>query len=376
VTHPRFKKQQQKTDNAMATISMPFELAKPDSNTPVTRTSEVWDANDKTLDERLNNACMFFRIRKLPVSYKAKRSGSGYSIFKATSHPQDHTLDVGAFTFPLYNSDDPCPHIILPSGMIFVRYCAVQGSEVMSAVPMFGVTEITDTASWQTMSGNGTDRYVNTLLVVVDPWLGASPSGAPFLMENTGLTMCEAISEEKDIRESIIWENYKMLYSVYADSASLAPFYMGNTDGGTRPSGYEAYYEIPVTAETGTQAIDFRPLVNLHQSAHIRLNIQGMSYYETEIYIPAGFGFDVVSQVSLHEMNELPNDETEERVVTLKSNIIAYASFPVAVESLLNPNGTAAETYTIANEGSDTAQFVHNEDITNAEWEDSEYDAE
>lgn len=354
---------------------MPFELAKPDVNTPVTRVSEVWDDNDNPLDERLEDMGMFFRKHMLAVSYKAKKVGSGYNILKANVAPQDYTLNVGAYTFPLYNSGDPCPHIILPSGMIFVRYPAQQGSEIMSPAPMPDVTEITDATTFQTMTGNGTDRYLNTLLVVVDPSLGEVPNNLPYLIEETGITINEAISEEKDIRENTVWENYKMLYSVYADSASLASFYCGNSGGNVRPSGYEAYYEVTVTAQTGTQVFDFRPLVNLHQTAHIRLRITGMSYYETEIYIPAGYGFDIASDVSLHEFNSQPQDETTERVVTLKSNIIAYAEFPVAVASLLNPNGIAAYVSTPIGEG-ESVTWQQSGAITNAEWEDSSQDVD
>ena len=92
-----------------------------------------------------------------------------------------------------------------------------------------------------------------------------------------------------------------------------------------------------MTAQTGAQTFDFRPLVSLYETAHVRLNIQGNSYYETVIYLPAGYGFDVTSAISLHNLNEQPQVEDTERMVTLQSNVIGFASWEV--ESIpLDPN--------------------------------------
>lgn len=273
----------------------------------------------------------FFRKRTLEVEYKARANGSSYDIMTAEANPNGYNLKVGVFTFPLYNSGDQCPHIILPSGMKFVRFCAQQGATIVGHDVLNDVHEIDEVASWQTVVDGGTDRYTNKLLVVSE-----NPAIDPWVIEDTNITIHEAISECKDWQEELEAENFKQLISVYATSAQLAPFHVGNLSG-TRPSGYDAYFEVTVNAQTGAQTFDFRPLVSLYEVAHVRLNIQGNSYYETVIYLPAGYGFDVTSAISLHNLNEQPQVEDTERMVTLQSNVIGYASWEV--ESIpLDPN--------------------------------------
>lgn len=272
----------------------------------------------------------FYRKRKLDVEYVAKVNGSSFDIMMAEANPSGYNLKVGVLTFPLVGSGDSCPHIIRPSGMKFVRYCAIQGATIVGH-EVLDVSEISDVASWQTVVEGGTDHYTNKILVVSE-----NQNTDPWVIEDTNITIHEAISECKDWQDNLEAENFKQLISSYATSAQLAPFSVGNLQG-TRPSGYDAYFEIPVTAQTGAQTFDFRPLVSLYETAHVRLNIQGNSYYETVIYLPAGYGFDVTSAISLHNLNEQPQVEDTERMVTLQSNVIGFASWEV--ESIpLDPN--------------------------------------
>lgn len=309
----------------------------------------------------------FFRKRTLEVEYKARTNGSSYDIMTAEANPNGYNLKVGVFTFPLYNSGDQCPHIILPSGMKFVRFCAQQGATIVGHDVLNDVHEIDEVASWQTVVDGGTDRYTNKLLVVSE-----NPAIDPWVIEDTNITIHEAISECKDWQDELEAENFKQLISVYATSAQLAPFHVGNLSG-TRPSGYDAYFEVTVNAQTGAQTFDFRPLVSLYETAHVRLNIQGNSYYETVIYLPAGYGFDVTSAISLHNLNEQPQVEDTERMVTLQSNVIGYASWEV--ESIpLDPNMvvlTSMALPTASDENPTTGTVTH---ITAAELDANDMD--
>lgn len=85
----------------MATLSMPFELAQPDVNTPVARTSTIWDANNHTLDEILAGLTGGSGEPVDLSNYATKADLNNKANASTVSDHADRIADLEAALFPL-----------------------------------------------------------------------------------------------------------------------------------------------------------------------------------------------------------------------------------------------------------------------------------
>lgn len=85
----------------MATLSMPFELAQPDANTPVARTSAIWDANNHTLDEILAGLTGGSGEPVDLSNYATKADLNSKASVTIVNNHADRIADLEAALFPL-----------------------------------------------------------------------------------------------------------------------------------------------------------------------------------------------------------------------------------------------------------------------------------
>lgn len=85
----------------MATLSMPFELAQPDANTPVARTSAIWDANNHTLDEILAGLTGGTGEPVDLSNYATKADLNNKASVSIVNNHADRIADLEAALFPL-----------------------------------------------------------------------------------------------------------------------------------------------------------------------------------------------------------------------------------------------------------------------------------
>lgn len=172
-------------------------------------------------------------------------------------------------------------------------------------------------------SEDGSRHNAHEIMRNGDHWLG---EGKVYLCEyreaNKGKDLKETLSDYNTrIRSLESMGASKSSWVKYSTADELKAFI--NDGDYSEPEAYDKSYIVKVEANSGNRIFDFR---NITENIYIFLDLNGISDYETIIYINSGSEVSLTDSTgSMVEINEAINYPDEGGIISIQDNILVYA---------------------------------------------------